>query len=685
MKLRQTLSVLKACQNQNVNLSQILTRTAPTTLLGPPEIRLSTPLRPPPQPQPPSSGDPFTDLMVANFNHTTIQPTQPRPPMGLTENNSPTFLSSGNPCLDFFFHVVPDTPASYVNEQLPLAWSHNALTTLKLICNLRGVRGTGKSDKEGFYKAAFWLHQNHPKTLACNAKSVAQIGFFKDLPEILYRLVEGQEVRENQKAEWLQKKTISKRSSHNYECDDTGPKQGKRGEAGKKRAGMEPTEVRVMKDLERGKLEKAKTSALRRERFIAQTKKAFERYQSDPDYRFLHERVSDVFAKCLNYDIANLRSSKKSPHFTLAAKWCPSLDSPYDRTTLLCESIARKVFPKELYTEYQTIEDEHYAYRVRDRLRKEVLVPLRKALQLPEVYMSSNQWSSLPYNRVASVAMTLYKEIFLLHDKVRFEKYLEDVEAGTSKIAAGALLPHQIIHSLEEGDLGGKVAELQWKRMVDDMLEHGKMRNCMAVCDVSSSMSGTPMDVSVALGLLVSELSEEPWKGKVITFSERPQLHLIQGDDLRSKCGFVRNMDWGMNTNFQKVFDLLLEVAVNGNLRPEHMIKRIFVFSDMEFDMASRHYSMSSPHYKWETDYEAIQRKFKEKGYGDVVPQIVFWNLRHSSSTAVLETEPGVALVSGFSKNMLKLFIDNDGEIRPDHVMEAAISGREYRSLVVVD
>ncbi|TQE10309.1 hypothetical protein C1H46_004148 [Malus baccata] len=32
-----------------------------------------------------------------------------------------------------------------------------------------GVRGTGKSDKEGFYKAAFWLHQNHPKTLACNA------------------------------------------------------------------------------------------------------------------------------------------------------------------------------------------------------------------------------------------------------------------------------------------------------------------------------------------------------------------------------------------------------------------------------------------------------------------------------------------------------------------------------------
>lgn len=184
-----------------------------------------------------------------------------------------------------------------------------------------------------------------------------------------------------------------------------------------------------MKNLERGKLEKAKASTLRRDRFISQTKKAFERYQSDPDYRFLHERVSDVFAQCLKHDIENLKSSKKNPHFNLAAKWCPSLNSPYDCTTLLCESIARKVFPEELYTEYQTIEDEHYTYRVRDRLRKEVLAPLRKALKLPEVYMSSNQWSSIPYNRVASVAMTLYKEIFLWHDKVRFEEYLEDVEA----------------------------------------------------------------------------------------------------------------------------------------------------------------------------------------------------------------------------------------------------------------
>lgn len=130
-----------------------------------------------------------------------------------------------------------------------------------------------------------------------------------------------------------------------------------------------------------------------------------------------------------------------------------------------------------------------------------------------------------------------------------------------------------------------------------------------------------------------------------------------------------------MNTDFQKVFDLILQVAVNGRLKPEHMIKRIFVFSDMEFDQASSN--------SWETDYEAIQRKFKEKGYEEAVPQIVFWNLRQSSSTPVSNTQRGV--LSGYSKNLMKLFLNYEGEVHPELIMELAISGEEYQSLTVVD
>lgn len=74
------------------------------------------------------------------------------------------------------------------------------------------------------------------------------------------------------------------------------------------------------------------------------------------------------------------------------------------------------------------------------------------------------------------------------------------------------------------------------------------MKNCLAICDVSGSMAGTPMELSVALGVLVSELSVEPWKGKLITFSNNRKLQIIEGEDLISKVEFVRHMEWGMNT-----------------------------------------------------------------------------------------------------------------------------------------
>ncbi|XP_015973378.1 uncharacterized protein LOC107496589 [Arachis duranensis] len=673
------------------------------TLLGPPELSK-------PQPTPvavaaattttTAVSEPFIDLMVSKFNN-------PKPPMGLTENQSATFLSTGNPCLDFFFHVVPDTPSDSLRERLDVAWAHNPLTTLKLVCNLRGVRGTGKSDREGFYTAAMWLFSNHPKTLAANLPSFAEFGYFKDLPEVLYRILEGSDVRKNQKEQWLSVKGSRKRNRFKKMRGTNafylgrgrgrGAFQRRRGRGTRSNLRNARNNGSMKKPFENltnemMKKEKETARSLREQKKVSMAKKLLNRYNDDANFQLLHDSISDHFANCLKNDL-ELLNSDKSTAMSLAAKWCPSLDSSFDRSTLLCESIARRMFPR---TEYEGIEEAHYAYRIRDRLRKEVLVPLRKILELPEVYMSEKRWDSIPYNRVASVAMKLYKEKFLKHDKERFMKYLVDVKSGKTTIAAGALLPHEIIQSLQyrcpyryevsdededayadEYEAGDEVAELQWSRMVSDMLKKGKLKNCLAVCDVSGSMHGTPMDVCVALGLLVSELNEEPWKGKVITFSADPELHLIEGNSLYSKTSFIREMKWGMNTDFQRVFDRILEVAVEGKLKEDQMIKRVFVFSDMEFDQAS-----ATP---WETDYQAITRKYSEKGYGSAVPQIVFWNLRDSTATPVTATQQGVALVSGFSKNLMKLFMDNDGELTPESSLEAAISGPKYQKLVVLD
>ncbi|CAM0909105.1 unnamed protein product [Alopecurus aequalis] len=551
---------------------------------------------------------------------------KPPPAKTVTENNSPTLATSGDPCLDFFFHVVPGTSAASVSSLLAKAWAAEPLTALRLACNLRGVRGTGKADRDGFYAAALWMHAHHPVTLALNAGPIADVGYLKDLPEILHRIVND----------------------------------------GRHRQFHERKDRRDMSREDILEVKRFRTEAAMR---------AVQRYHGDHRYRFLHDCTADLFADMLAEDMRRLADGKLA-QISLAGKWCPSPKSRYDRSTLLCEAIARRLFPKGSAPELsEDLPDAHYASRARERLRKAALVPLRRALELPEVYVAARKWGEVVYPRVASVAMRNYRALFLEHDAERFGLYLERVKAGEVKITAGALLPHEILASV--GTDGEDVADLQWKPMVDDLLALGKLNNCLAVCDVSGSMEGRPMDVCVALGLLLSELCDEPWRHRVITFSARPQLHHVEGDTLWEKTQFIRRMDWDMNTDFQAVFDQLLRVAVAGNVPPERMVKKVFVFSDMEFDQAS-----SRP---WETDYEAITRKYSQAGYGDAVPQIVFWNLRDSRSVPVMAEQNGVALVSGFSKNMLKLFLDGTDAMTPRAVMEKAISGPEYAKLIVFD
>ncbi|PWA43913.1 hypothetical protein CTI12_AA531340 [Artemisia annua] len=577
-----------------------------------------------------------------------------------TENNSATYRTTQNPNLDFFFHVTPDTSPQTLITKLESSWAHDPLTTLKLICNLRGIRGTRHT----------W-----------------------------HWLVEGEDVREVAKRLWMEKKLSKGKGMARkmYFLNKKREEKNKKREANKElmmfkkmvkigrgrknnRRDMREDESRMNKTREerveenRKQMEKNKYEAkkLRKQKDFAMKEKLNDRYGSDQNFRMLHDQVSTFFAECLRSDIDMLKSGE-SRKISLAAKWCPSVDSSYDKALLICELIARILYPWDSDSEFEALDEFSYIVRIKNKLRKEALVPLRNALMLPEVYMSAKEWSSITYERVASIAMKNYTDIFLHRDNERFHSYLEKVKLGDAKISAGALLPHEIISSFQRGSGGGMVAELQWKRMVDDLLKEGKLTNCIEVCDVSGSMHGTPMQVCVALGLLVSELSEEPWKGHVITFSESPELHLVEGPDLKSKTEFIENMNWDMNTNFQKVFDKMLEVAVSNKLSEDDMVKRVFVFSDMEFDQAS-----SCP---WETDYEAFRGSLRVTGID-------------SRATPVTANQKGVALLSGFSKNLLTLFLEGGGMINPEDVpkrsglnpveiMEAAISGELYQKLVV--
>ncbi|CAN6717726.1 unnamed protein product [Malus baccata var. baccata] len=62
------------------------------------------------------------------------------------------------------------------------------------MCNhLDRSNGTGKDDERGFDAAAYWLHHNHPKTLASNLVPIAgSFGGMGDLVRVLYRILSRQ-------------------------------------------------------------------------------------------------------------------------------------------------------------------------------------------------------------------------------------------------------------------------------------------------------------------------------------------------------------------------------------------------------------------------------------------------------------------------------------------------------------
>ena len=95
-------------------------------------------------------------------------------------------------------------------------------------------------------------------------------------------------------------------------------------------------------------VDKEKARVLRKERELALAKRALHKYSTDSNYQFLHDQISDLFAELLKSDIQYLNSGELSK-ISLASKWCPTIDSSYDKSTLICENIARKVYSREEY------------------------------------------------------------------------------------------------------------------------------------------------------------------------------------------------------------------------------------------------------------------------------------------------------------------------------------------------
>tara|TARA_R110000782_G_scaffold21299_1_gene57322 strand:- start:18910 stop:20349 length:1440 start_codon:yes stop_codon:yes gene_type:complete len=295
-----------------------------------------------------------------------------------------------------------------------------------------------------------------------------------------------------------------------------------------------------------------------------------------------------------------------------------------------------------------------------------------------EQLMCAGEWSKIEYSKLPSKAMSDLMKAFSKNDLARFQEYLTSVEKGEAKINAGALYPYDVIKNLKQNNEKG--ANVQWNAL-PNFLESNNER-FLPVVDVSGSMecpAGTSktvtcMDVAISLGLYISEKNIGAFKDAFVTFTSNPQLQVLKGS-LSERYNQLSRADWGMSTNVEKVFKLILDKAIKGDVQEADMPTMIIILSDMEFNQGTKG--------EWNsTAQEMFERMYSDAGY--IMPKIVYWNIKSRSdeNKPVQFDKNGTALISGFSANILTNLLGGK-EMNPYSMMMNVIDSERYQSVTI--
>ena len=433
---------------------------------------------------------------------------------------------------------------------------------------------------------------------------------------------------------------------------------------------------------------------------------------SDDCPRALADKSEELLCEQLLADEAELAAAtaeKRTPSLSLVAKYAPREGMKFDKGPLrLAKRLAQRLFgsanPAASARKY-----------------RKLCSSLNSQLCTTEVLMAAGRWEEIRFARVASLCLQRHRKAFLNEalngvltpaqdatgnrhpdDPARVAARLHLREAIVSKkgVQGKALMPHEIVKLCLGGEgrslstLEADLMNAQWASLRAGTLEamrtaveqrdlevleaaahataglgslaaleralpkHVDLGKLVALVDVSGSMSGTPMEAAIALGILVSELTAPTFRDRVLTFESVPNwVDLSSHTSIRDKVRACEQAPWGGSTNFEAACERILGAAEAAKLPPDE-VPDLIVFSDMQFDQAN-----GGRGGRWETAFERLQRRFAEVGQRVcgapyAAPRIIFWNLRANTvGFPVAKDTPNVQLLSGFSPALLKLVV----------------------------
>lgn len=367
--------------------------------------------------------------------------------------------------------------------------------------------------------------------------------------------------------------------------------------------------------------------------------------------------VLEVIAKQLSKDVACLDSSDID-NISLLGKWLPSINASNK------ETIQRAM----IISKYLKISKADY---------RKLLSRLRAALKIIENNLREKDYS-FDYSKQPSKAMLKYRQAFMNHDAVRYQEFLQAVCEGREMLHTGTLTPYDVIEPiLGKGwgcvgfnDQQRKSLDTTWNAL-EDFTDDS---NALVVVDGSGSMYGfhnpSPAAVAQSLAIYFAEHNKGAFRNHFITFSEKPRLIAIKGQDIVDKVEYCMSFSEVANTNLANVFRLILNTAVKHKLPQRELPDTLYIISDMEFDECAEGAET--------TNFQFAKRLFSGAGYS--LPNVVFWNVaaRHGQ-VPVTKNEQGVALVSGCSPQIFSMI--KDKKLEPLRFMLEVLQGDRYAEI----
>ena len=345
-----------------------------------------------------------------------------------------------------------------------------------------------------------------------------------------------------------------------------------------------------------------------------------------------HNYEYKIFAEQLKKDKELLDNGD---NISLCAKW---VISPNNKKVI---KIARHLF------------DDIKNYQ--ERYRKEFITPLRKKLDIIETKLCNKTWEKIEYSKVPAKALSIYKKCFIRNDRDKYQLFLNDVSENKIKLKISGLLPHEIIKKYYDSNLEDidETLELEWRAFVDLYKNKDYFNGIIPIVDVSGSMfdrssSVKPIYVSIALGLLISELNSGYLHNKIMTFSIIPVFINIEGETLRDKIKSIVRAPFGLNTNFLNIADLIISKSLSDT---SFIYKKIICLTDMQFDAAN-----SINENENRNIHNIFMNKFKNNNLE--IPELIYWNLSGKyNNFPIDESYENTSIVSGFSEQLLTVIL----------------------------